>query len=377
MFHPVADNGISQAQVERMVTLANLAPSGDNCQPWRFRWDGAVLTVLRDGRRAGFELDHDGELSRLALGCVLEALSLAAAGEGLGLSIEATAHDTRDGATWATVRLSPGARAEPQPQDLELLRALPERTTDRRHYRGGSESHPVFTRLQEEAARVPGCVLRVRPPSDPELLDYLCDVDGYVWSHEVLYRDVMRWIRFSHREVQATRDGVPWCSMGIDFPEGMVPRFSRSRLAHRLISGLGLHAMSRAWVRRQLGSSAALVCLAAPPGGADTVTVGRLGMRVWLRLTQADWGVHPFTLPASFARAAVRGSLPPVTRPEYAALFTKGRDVLSRAFGLSNGELPVWLFRTGESTPLPAHTRTLRLPTERLLTVSGRVAEGS
>jgi hypothetical protein len=367
MSPPVAGNAISLTQIERIVTLANRAPSGDNCQPWRFQWNGAVLTVRRDGRRAGFQLDHDGELSRLALGCVLEALSLAAAGEGLDLSIEETARDTQDGATWATVRLSPGAH--PDPQDLELLRVLPERTTDRRLYRGGSENHPVFALLHEEAKRTPGCALHVCPHPPPELVDYICEVDGYVWRHEVFYRDVMRWIRFSHREVEATRDGVPWCAMGIDLPQGTIPRFSRSRLAHRFISGLGLHAISRAWVRRQLGSSAALLCLATREEGADAVAVGRLGLRLWLRLTQAGWGVHPFTLPAILARAAVRGSLPPPTRPEYAALFARGREVLARAFGLSHGELPVWMFRTGQSTSLPSHMRTLRLPTERLLTI--------
>lgn len=350
------------------MTLANRAPSGDNCQPWRFQWDGTVLTVQRDGRRAGFLLDHDGELSRLALGCMLEALSLAAAGEGLGLTIEESAQDTRDGALWATVRLSPAARP-PEPDELELLRALSERTTDRRLYRGGAEDHPVFASLHAEAARVPGCVLRVCHRPGTELLDYVCDVDGYVWRHEDIYLDVMRWIRFSQREVEAARDGVPWCAMGIDLPEGTVPRFSRSRLAHRLIRALGVQAVSRAWVRRQLTSSAALFCLAARPDGADAVAVGRLGLRLWLRLTQAGWGVQPFTLPASLARATVRGSLPPRTRPEDAALFTRGREVLASAFGLSHGELPVWMFRTGQSTPLPSHMRTPRLPTERLLTV--------
>jgi hypothetical protein len=367
MLSPATGNAISLAQIERIVTLANRAPSGDNCQPWRFQWDGALLTVRRDGRRANSQLDHDGELSRLALGCVLEALSLAAAGEGLSLSMEEAPHDISDGASWATVRLSPGA--SPASQELELLRALPDRTTDRRLYRGGPENHPVFALLHEEAARAPGCVLRVCHHPSAELIEYICDVDGYVWRHEVLYREVMQWIRFSRREVEATRDGVPWCAMGIDFPEGTVPRFSRSGLAHRLVRGLRLPALSRAWVRRQLNSSAALLCLAARADGADAVAIGRLGLRLWLRLTRVGWGVHPFTLSASLARATVRGSMPPPTRPEDTALFTRGRDVLARAFGLSRNELPVWIFRTGQSTPQPSHMRTLRLPTERLLTV--------
>jgi hypothetical protein len=355
---------IAAPRVRRVVEAANHAPSGDNCQPWRFEWDGETLTVRRDAGRAAHVLDHDGDASRLTLGCVLEAIALAAAhGEGLRAEVDAAPESPRDGAAWARVRFTEGA---PEGGDEPLFRALPGRVTDRRTYRGGSLDHPVVAALRADGARAAGGVsLGITGDRSGQLVDYLAAVDGYVWQSDDVYRDVMKWMRLTHREVEATRDGVPWCSAGIDLPETAALSLSRAPFARRLAAGMGIELASRLWLRRQLASSAALVCVTARPP-VDLVAAGRLGLRAWLRLHDAGWGVQPLTLAALLAHAAGAGRLPPGTTPAQRALFEGGRAVLARAFGLGPDEAPVWMFRTGATSALPAHMRTRRLPAERI-----------
>ena len=108
----------SLRKVERIVAAAIQAPSGDNCQPWRFDWDGRTLTVLHDAQRAEHPLDAGRVGSELALGCVLESVEIAADAEGL--QAEASLHlaEPRSPA-WATIRFEPGASGR-----ARLLRAL-------------------------------------------------------------------------------------------------------------------------------------------------------------------------------------------------------------------------------------------------------------
>src|SRR4029450_10147537 len=52
-------------------------PSGDNCQPWRFRWDGAVLDVIFVPERAASFYDVRNVASWISLGAVIVKISVA------------------------------------------------------------------------------------------------------------------------------------------------------------------------------------------------------------------------------------------------------------------------------------------------------------
>jgi hypothetical protein len=169
--------------------------------------------------------------------------------------------------------------------------------------------------------------------------------------------------------VEATRDGIPWKGFGIDLPELRVLRLSRAAMVARLIPRLGIQRASRIWVARHLASSAAIGCITVREAGpVALVSAGRLLMSSWVRLNQAGHGVQPLGIQSLQLYALAHGGLAPGTRPEFIELFERGRGVVSRAFGLEGEELPVWMFRTGLSPPLPADARTLRLPLERILT---------
>lgn len=162
---------------------------------------------------------------------------------------------------------------------------------------------------------------------------------------------------------------IAWNSLGVDLPELGAFRLLGGDAARRLMDLADVYLASRAWVRRQIASSGALVCVTLrAPGASSLVEAGRLDYHAWLLLDQAGWGVQPFTLPSLMAYNAAVGGLPASTRPELASLFRRGRGVLTRAFDVPQDEVPVWMFRTGISTPLPGPQRALRLPLDRVLT---------
>jgi len=359
---------IEADRVARLVALASAAPSGDNCQPWSFRWDGAELAVRHDEARAAHVINHNRHGSYLTLGCVIESIRVAAGVVGLA----AEARVTLDEPSWARVRLTEGG------SDVDRLGdALASRATDRRLYLGGSLRDAVFDAVRSEAAQIPACGLHLTDAPPRELLDYVTEVDAFAWRQGDVYRDIMRWMRFTRAEVEATRDGIAWNGLGIDLPELPGLRLTSSPTAQRLIALAGVHRASRMWAARQLSSAAALYCITVRGREREPlVAAGRLGMRAWLRLEQAGYGVQPFTLASLLAYNLEVVGLPASTRPEFVALFRRGLGVLKRGFGLAEDELPIWIFRTGKSSPLPAHLRALRLPVERVLSSEGAGAKG-
>lgn len=354
---------LARAQVERLVLAASSAGSADNSQPWAFRWDGVELAILHDRERARHALDHRFCFSYLTLGGVLEALRIGAAREGLSADI-ALRIPAETGEVWATLRFEEGDVERSPLDDALALRA-----TDRRIYRGGSLSDPVFAAAAQEAARFPGCGVRFLARCPPDLGEYLEQGDSFVWRHEHVYRDLLRWVRFTRKEAEATRDGATMRGLGYDFPELPGLGAARSPLVQRLLEQSRFYLVPRLLLRRQLASSAALFCVTARGDGPrDLVDVGRTAFLIWLHLNRAGYGVQPISLQSIFARAYLAGEPPPGTKPEFAALFRCGPAILARAFGCEPGELPLWLFRTGLSPAPTAELRTLRRSVDRILT---------
>ena len=71
------------AHIERILDLARWAPSGDNTQPWRFEVLGEEHVLVHGfDTRDHCVYDLDGHASQLALGALLETMTIAASTEG-------------------------------------------------------------------------------------------------------------------------------------------------------------------------------------------------------------------------------------------------------------------------------------------------------
>ena len=80
---------VDNSTLLRILERARWAPSGDNTQPWRFEIvDDGHLVVHGFDTRDHVVYDLDGHASQLAVGALLETISIAATMEGLGCHIE-------------------------------------------------------------------------------------------------------------------------------------------------------------------------------------------------------------------------------------------------------------------------------------------------
>jgi hypothetical protein len=355
-------NGLNR---KRILELAMTAPNVDNAQPFYFRWEGDRLLVFRDGERDRRRGNAGDYTSMVGLGCLVECIAIAASGEGLATDIDFT-YDRRhlDG-VWlaATFRPSP---AEPD----ELLSGLKRRCSDRREYQGGDLSDRVFEEIMDNTDQFHGCRLYFRNPSSQELLDYLLQCEGFLWADEHILPEMLSWVRWTPEEARRTRDGLPWQSLGVSYLASRLMRFvSRSERFRRLArrSGGPLRAQ-RKTLEAQVRSSAALGCITVQDKRHETfLRLGRLFLRAWVRLNMSGFGVQVMANPAIHVFQHVFGIIPDDYPAESKRVFATGEKILGQAFGVAEGEIPAWMFRTGKSSPLPAEMRTLRLPLSRVV----------
>ena len=73
----------------QILDLARWAPSGDNTQPWRFEVTDEHRVVIHGfDTRSHCVYDLQGGPSQIALGALLETLSIAASGHGLAMTAQ-------------------------------------------------------------------------------------------------------------------------------------------------------------------------------------------------------------------------------------------------------------------------------------------------
>lgn len=351
----------------RILKLGMTAPSVDNSQPFYFRWEADQLLVFRDESRDRRRGNVGNYVSLVGLGCLAECIAVAASGEGLSADIDFTYENHRLNALWLVISF----RSDSAESD-EILSGLEIRCSDRRLYKGGELSAPVFQRTMVDTARFDDCSLYYRNPDDQELVDYLKRCEQFPWKDKQMLPEMLSWVRWSRRDALQTRDGMPWESLGVSFLiSRLMKLISRSERFRELArsSGGPLRSQQRT-LEAQVRSSAALGCIAVNDSRPQTMfQLGRVFLRTWVHLNMAGYGVQVMANPAIHAFQHVAGVLPKDYPAESKQVFADGFRVLTEAFGCQEGQIPAWMFRTGKSTPLPSNMRTYRLPESRYVRV--------
>ena len=341
------------------------APSGDNVQPWSFTWNGKLLTIIFRPALARHVLDGGFSASTIALGCLLESIRIAASLHGLSAPFTFSGLPDHDGAC-AEIRFVPGD----QPGD-PLVSALAHRTTDRRAYRGGTVPEKDLLEIARKFDESNVASVDLASSFAKDLVDFIVSAESLVAEHSSIFLDTLPWIRLSQKEVARTRDGMPWRGTGIGIPE--YPAVCLMRLFPRsfqLFRMAGMRAAQATKIRRLLKSSAGLLCLSTPEEGSRAlISVGRLSMRLWLRLTQLGYGVQPLTIPSLLMYNAKNGLLDAETQRRFGARYPEGERIFRREFGIPASHQPVWLWRIGLSSPLPNSWQTPRRDVSALLHV--------
>ena len=346
---------------DEILNAAICAPSGDNCQPWRFRVeDGRIhLYNIPDKDTSVYNIKQRASL--VAHGALIENILIASSALGYQADVSAFP-DTGDENYVAAI-----AMKKSQPGNEPLYRFIPARTTNRRHYRPSRLAEDARDALSGAAGSVgAGRVILVEDERNKSILAEVIGInDRLVFENPNLHGFLFDHIRWNDGEAAATRDGLDIKTLDLAPPDALAFRLFLRH--YSLVQTLNIFGVSKfvATNARKQARSASAVGLITIPGSTplDYLAAGRILQRAWLEATRFDLSFQMMT-GIIFLMQQVREGITDRLAPGNLALIGQAAHKLAGVCDLT-GETLALMFRVGQSAPPSA--RSLRLPLNKVV----------
>ncbi|MCB1753235.1 MAG: ThiF family adenylyltransferase [Gammaproteobacteria bacterium] len=297
--------------VERIIELARWAPSGDNTQPWRFEIiDNDRFLVRGSDTRDWCVYDLDGRASQIAVGALLENISIAATGEGLQSSFDIDA-ESPDHEPVIEVRLTNSSNDTGlQPESDELLPFIRLRTTQRRPYTTRplrEADRETLEHAVEPGHRVVWISGRKKIGSMARLLFSSAHIRLTIPEAYAVHKRIIQW------DSHFSSDRIPDRAVGLDDVNLKSMRWAmksweRIEFVNRFLAGT---VMPRIMLDLIPGLKCAahflIVADKQPESLRDYLDAGRSLQRFWLTATRLGLQFQPEMTPLIFSRYATEG----------------------------------------------------------------------
>lgn len=344
----------------KLLEAAICAPSGDNCQPWRFEVQGDTVRVYNLPGRDTSLFNFRQRASYVAHGALLENLVLAASASGYSANV-ALFPDDSEADLIAAVSFNP-ATVQLSP----LYDAITARCTNRRRYDFSTLSDNERAALMAAAEGRGGrLVLTVTAEEKSFLAGLVALNDRLVFENENLHAFLFDHIRWNDHQARETRDGLDIKTLDLAPPDSVAFPLLKSWPLVKFLNIFGISRIVAGNARKLALSSSALGLVMVPgSGAANYINAGRLMERVWLEATRIGLSFQLMTGVTFLMQKVSDGDTSGLLAP-HTALIADARKRVVERFGLETGTIAV-MFRVGRS--LPPSARSLRLSVETVVT---------
>jgi nitroreductase len=299
--------------IRRLVKDAVLAPSGGNCQPWKWLYDGKQLHVFHDRSRSRAPYDPQGLGSVLAIGCAAENLMLSATSAGLRVACDLLPQP-------ATPELIASFRFSQDDDDTAEVIWRPELyeyVGTRRTNRALQARRPLQTADKEALTAavhsISGAEIYWLEDEGAllECADLLGRTDVLQLTSKPLHEFLVSEIRWTPQEAQTTRDGISLESLELSPSDRAGFELCRDWSTLHAVRQVGSGRNLEKSGRKAIASASAVGLVTAPAKtAAEYFRAGRAVERMWLSSTERRLALHPMTsLPYLLAEVEGGGGL--------------------------------------------------------------------
>jgi nitroreductase len=342
-----------QERVRKILEAAIQAPSGDNCQPWRFVVDHDRIDLYDEPAADTSYYNYRQRASLVAHGALLENVALVA--PTLGFHARFALFPTPDNPCHiAQITLE---ECPAKASGLAPFIAL--RTTNRKRYMGGLLDDEKLAALTTAKADLPDVALYLtsKRPEIERLAEVICLSDRLVFENRRLHDFLFEHIRWSDAEATACRDGLDIKTLELNAFDTLGFKLLKNWRLTRLLGKLGA-TRAVADNARKLASSASAIGIILGPGSREPLTYlqgGRLLQRTWLHATQLGLSFHPMA-GICFMMQRVAESRADELSSLHIQLII---DAIKQVAVMTNCQNPnvIGIFRIGIADPPTAHSK--------------------
>ncbi len=347
---------ISQETMKFLLKAGTQAPSGDNCQPWKFDIRENRIDLFLDPLKDESFFNVNQIASLISCGAVIENIKIAASALGLNTRIESFEPKKNDNQVAAIDLLPDGDHADP------LSDQIWKRHTNRKFYDKKPLPQSVTDQLISSIENFPETDLHLITDRKKmkKLAKIIFQVDRIRTEYRPLHDHLMSMIRFTDQEMIETRDGLPLKNLEAGIAGEFFLRMTKPWPVMNMMNRIGVGRMVALHSYQGMVNSSGIGLLTVDgTGEIDFLKGGQALQRVWLTLTSLGLQMQPMTAITLFYLRRFLNGKSDFTKehtaildrlePDYKALFPK----------LNNDDAgQVMLFRFGFSDDVSC--RTLR-----------------
>ncbi len=327
-----------------VIRAAIEAPSGDNMQPWKFRWlpDGELEVYLDQERITGV-LERTGHAPLISVGAVLENIAVAAASRGAHAEVALAAKNI-PGAPIAVVNFEEDISIAP----AEHATAIFERRTDRGVFDLRNIPLQVVAELAGAGDSERPNVRAIFIADENErhhVLDVCAQVDAVRFGNKTLHEEFFQKLHFGSEAADA-RQGLTEQSLGISKGEAKSFAALKPWAVMRAGKQAGLHRFMANKSKCVSKTAPLLVAIVLRKQGTkNSICAGRVAQRLWLRATEHRLGLQPISVLPLLAPLCAAES--DVFNDEERSAILTANDEMANLLGLADGESLAFLVRIG------------------------------
>ena len=347
-------------RIKTILEYAIMAPSGDNCQPWRFTVDDRQIELYNDPDADDSLYNLKQRASLIAHGALLENIRLAAPAVGLDATIkEFPTPDNPDHI--ATLNLVDGPSEE-----ASLFKAIPQRHTNRERYEAVKISDSQIQQWQELSIQNGDSIwIGHQPEQIKQLAGLLSLNDKLVFSVPDLHRFLFEQIRWNDTQARQTGDGLDIKTLGLNAMDKQAFRFLKNWPLIALLNKVGFSNIIQLKAKQTVNSASAIAVLAIPGSQPiDYLRGGMLWQRLQLQLAAEGLTSQPIAGLACLMQSQAEGALAGKLSEEQQDAVKKTRVELQKIAGFDKSSVILTMFRIGKGRDV---TRALRRPVESFL----------
>ena len=340
--------------IQKIIAFGVMAPSGENCQPWRFEVTGNTVTIYDLPERDQSLYSWGGRSSYVAHGGLIENMVIAASVLGyssrVSLFPKADNHDLV-----ATLSLEPKSA-----QENSLFPYIKERTTNRKPYREVSLTETEKSQFLSIGGSEGGRFTMIEDKKKRNKVAQAVAVNEIILlSNRHLHDFFFDHVTWSEMEDKKKSIGFYIKTLELPPPAEMMFKLFKHWPALRFLKPLGfpkIVAKENAKLY-STGSAMGLITISSNTP-ADYVVAGRIMQRIWLTSTKLGFDLQPLT-GILFLSLRIKSGDTKNFSPSEIQIINEAYGTIVNTFALTIRETPVMLFRLGKSDPPTARATRL------------------
>ncbi len=339
--------------IRSILNIAVQAPSGDNCQPWRFRIEGDSLQIFEIKDRDESLYNHNSTSTYIAHGALLENIDIAA--RYLGYQIEQTLFPPSVKAEHiATITFSPVAKSV----NNDIFFAIPLRCTNRKPYSTSPLEEVEHSALSSIVCEPGVKIVLIADDRRKKIAKAVSANEELLFANKLLHNFFFEHITWDSDVYNEKRLGFPINSLEIPRVIHPLLKGLSSWSAMSILNALHFPSLIAAGNLKTYSSCAEMgaILLPATCSREDIVASGKVLERAWLTATSLGLNFQPL-MGITLLHHALRNSKT-LFSPSEAKIIRENYDSLRDIFR-SGDSIIIGVFRVGKGGG--PSDRTLRL----------------